>query len=251
MSLYEQLKTLSNRVVEIEAAVTNPDYNQFTASYLQVKQQLTASALSASNIAQAYSLTSSLGKFVQLTASSFYTPNAVQLTASYLNAAQLTASFVRTTQLTASQGIYSNDNIILAADKGISFSDDLNNIGMTSELFDDYEIGTWTPTPVGFTTTGTVTTSGNYRKIGNAVFITGRIRATTITATAGTSYVSGIPFAAGGGFGVPFSIVKNHKNTVVSYGTGLLDYDEDFFYFPNISPAVADIVFTCFYITSS
>jgi hypothetical protein len=230
MSLYEQLKTLSNRVSSLEGLINNQEYDQLTASFFNATQ-LTASYLKATQLTSSYT-------------------NATQLTSSFTNAVQLTASYIQATQLTASQGIYSNDNIILAADKGISFSDDSNNIGMTSELFDDYEIGTWTPTSSSFTTTGTVSTIARYIKIGRLVFIMCSITATSIETTAGTSYISGIPFASSLS-SVPFSVVRNDTSAPTSYGSGLLHLSTDRLYVPTISPGVSSIVLNVMYHAAS
>ena len=91
-------------------------------------------------------------------------------------------------------------NVVLADGKGIDFSATAGT--GTSELFDDYEEGTWTPV---YTTTGTdfdsVTydplTAGRYVKIGNVVHISGYIRTDALDATSatGTVVVSGLPFA--------------------------------------------------------
>lgn len=91
-------------------------------------------------------------------------------------------------------------NIAFTAGKGIDFSA-TSGTG-TSELFDDYEEGTWTPV---YATTGTnfdsVTydslTAGRYVKIGNVVHISGYIRTDALDATSatGTVLISGLPFA--------------------------------------------------------
>ena len=64
-----------------------------------------------------------------------------------------------------------NGNLVVASGHGIDFSADGNASGMASELFDDYEEGTWTPF-VG-TQSGTDYTLGTtynyYTKIGNIV----------------------------------------------------------------------------------
>ena len=90
--------------------------------------------------------------------------------------------------------------------KGIDFSATAGT--GTSELFDDYEEGTWTPT---YTTDGTdfdsVTydgvTSGNYTKIGNLVTLVARIRtdAITVGSASGNLIVGGLPFTPSANFG--------------------------------------------------
>ena len=83
-------------------------------------------------------------------------------------------------------------NIILStAGAGIDFSADSNAAGMTSELLDDYEEGTWTPSLGG---TATYTSQvGTYTKIGNLVFCTCQLIVNSI-GTGATALISGLPF---------------------------------------------------------
>jgi hypothetical protein len=69
---------------------------------------------------------------------------------------------------------------------------------MTSELLDDYEEGTWTPTLQGGTTAGTysiATTSAYYTKIGRQVTVTARMVVTVTSAGTGAAKFGGLPFA--------------------------------------------------------
>lgn len=89
-------------------------------------------------------------------------------------------------------------NVVLADGKGIDFS--ATSGAGTSELFDDYEEGTWTPVIADAATggnTGTASVSGLYTKIGDVVFLQGWvIDANTTGMTAGNQfYVRGLPFA--------------------------------------------------------
>ena len=60
--------------------------------------------------------------------------------------------------------------VIGTSGKGIDFSADGNAAGMTSEVLDDYEEGTWTPTFALSSGSVTYTTqTGNYTKIGRKV----------------------------------------------------------------------------------
>jgi len=89
------------------------------------------------------------------------------------------------------------DNIVIAtAGKGVDFSATTNVAGMTSELFSDYEEGTWTPVIEGTTTAGTGTytvQSGRYTKIGNRVFFDCNVVWSAHTGT-GNMYLAGFPF---------------------------------------------------------
>ena len=92
--------------------------------------------------------------------------------------------------------LFANDNIVMANGKGIDFSA-TSGTG-TSELFDDYEEGTWTPTLVG-TTSGSATvtvTFANYTKIGNVVHLYAEVRADLSTHNiVGAVDIGGLPFS--------------------------------------------------------
>lgn len=110
---------------------------------------------------------------------------------------------------TGDQTIVSGNLVIGTAGNGIDFSAAAHAAGMTSELLDDYEEGTWTPvyspTSGAFGTIGAVT-SGYYRKVGDVVFFWCEMR-TTGTPDLGTASgrlnITGLPFAAtsAGGYG--------------------------------------------------
>lgn len=87
------------------------------------------------------------------------------------------------------------------AAKGINFSANTGAAGMTSQLLNWYEEGTWTPTRNGFTEVlggGTITSTGTYTRVGRMVFVTVNISpagGATIAATSGIgSYISGLPY---------------------------------------------------------
>jgi len=96
----------------------------------------------------------------------------------------------------------STGNVVIGtAGKGIDFSASTHAAGMTSELLNDYEEGTWTPTRNAFVEVvgaGAITTTGVYTKIGRMVHAQAIIVATggaTIAATSGAgSYLGGLPF---------------------------------------------------------
>jgi len=69
-------------------------------------------------------------------------------------------------EVTNASGLAMQRNVSFPSGYGIDFSA-TSGTG-TSELFDDYEEGTWTPTPQNFD--GTPTVEGYYTKIGNMVF---------------------------------------------------------------------------------
>jgi hypothetical protein len=84
-------------------------------------------------------------------------------------------------------------NVVLADGKGIDFSATAG--AGTSELFDDYEEGTWTPANNGMTVnSGTWSATGTYTKIGNVVHFTITQTGGDVSAAAGTGAISGFPF---------------------------------------------------------
>jgi len=85
-----------------------------------------------------------------------------------------------------------NGNIGFSNGYGIDFSANGNAAGMTSELLDDYEEGTWTPTIVlGYSNiTYGPPTEGNYIKVGNVVHFELRLQITSATATANQIRIS-------------------------------------------------------------
>jgi len=90
-----------------------------------------------------------------------------------------------------------NGNLVLASGSGIDFSANANATGMTSELLDDYEEGTWTPVLAGESTAGTFTpdssTAGIYTKIGNIVYCQMTCSG-TVAGASGLPTVTGLPF---------------------------------------------------------
>lgn len=88
-------------------------------------------------------------------------------------------------------------NLIVAAGHGIDFSADPHAAGMTSELFDDYEIGTWTPTINRATTSPSVTYTdreGKYVKVGDIVTCFFDAEASSISGGSGNPRITGLPF---------------------------------------------------------
>jgi hypothetical protein len=88
----------------------------------------------------------------------------------------------------------SGNLVIGTSGKGIDFSANANAAGMTSELLDDYERGTFTPTLVNAGTPTYTNQLGEYVKIGSSVFINVYISYTGATPGV-NSRLSGLPFA--------------------------------------------------------
>ena len=89
-------------------------------------------------------------------------------------------------------------NLVLASGHGIDFSANSNASGMSSELLNDYEEGTWTPTAgsdAGVFTAGYSAQAGHYTKIGNRVVATFDINLSSRTLSGAIAFLYGLPFA--------------------------------------------------------
>jgi len=101
-----------------------------------------------------------------------------------VSVANLTAGrAISATQLTLTTG-----NLIVANGQGVDFS--ATSGAGTSELLNDYEEGTWTPTVSGVTLT---IASGKYTKVGRTVFVEAFLRF-PVTADTTDVEIAGLPF---------------------------------------------------------
>ena len=94
---------------------------------------------------------------------------------------------------------YAAGNWKFAAAKGINFTANTPAAGMTSQLLNWYEEGTWTPVITGTITNPTVTyeagnTGGFYTRVGNVVTITFEVRWSAISGGSGDVLITGFPF---------------------------------------------------------
>jgi hypothetical protein len=95
-------------------------------------------------------------------------------------------------------------NFVLGtAGKGIDFSANANAPGMTSELLDWYEEGTWTPAGG---TIGATSATGTYTRIGNQVTVQGQLSG-TMSFGAGAVICNNLPYSALAGNNFAGSIV--------------------------------------------
>lgn len=113
-----------------------------------------------------------------------------------VSVANLTAGrAISVSQITASTGNF----IVGAAGQGIDFSINPSAPGMTSELLDDYEQGTFTPAYGGAGSDPTVTYStqnGRYVKVGSLVQATIELETSAVSGGSGSLLITGLPFAA-------------------------------------------------------
>jgi len=124
-----------------------------------------------------------------------------------------TSPSIATPTLTGNVQMSTGNLVVGTSGKGIDFSAAAHASGMTSELLNDYEEGTWTPTPAtGLTIvngTGGVTFGGTYTKVGRLVLLQATI---TCTGTATVASSGGIQIALQG---LPFSMNQGAMNAVV------------------------------------
>jgi hypothetical protein len=109
-----------------------------------------------------------------------------------------TSPTLATPTLTGNVQMSTGNLVIGTAGKGIDFSADPSAPGMTGELLDDYEEGTWTPTLVANITLGDLAYTiqqGYYVKVGNVVTVWANITFTQTTASS-YLYLTGLPFAS-------------------------------------------------------
>jgi hypothetical protein len=153
---------------------------------------------------------------------------------------------------TGDQTIVDGNLVIGTAGKGIDFSADPSAPGMTSELLDDYEEGTWTPSikfggaAVGITYSRQ---AGTYTKVGNVVTVVFDMRLTSKGSSTGGLTIEGLPFASAGGVSVGFAIAQlylysgfvglTRMGTAYTNGSTVLNEPID-----SLSVAIADTNFT-------
>lgn len=94
--------------------------------------------------------------------------------------------------------IYPGGNVVMASGNGIDFSATPNSSGtMTSELLNDYEEGTWTPTFASGVDSPTYSSrTGWYVKIGNMVCVEMFMDLSTGTANASAIKFGGLPYTS-------------------------------------------------------
>ena len=88
-------------------------------------------------------------------------------------------------------------HILLDNGYGINFAATSDASGMSSELLDDYEEGTWTPVYQQGTSSATYSVqTGRYTKIGNRVFFTFELDGNSITGNTSHLNIGGLPYTA-------------------------------------------------------
>jgi len=124
----------------------------------------------------------------------------------------VTDAIVFSNSSAAEQARFTDAGLKLPSGRGIDFSATGQASGMSNELLDDYEEGTWTPSYGSSSVTSSTyaNTVGYYTLIGNLVTFTGRIQMTNSTVNGNPITMGGFPFTAGpnpgqqGGFDITY-----------------------------------------------
>ena len=101
---------------------------------------------------------------------------------------------------------------------GISFAATSDASGKTSELLDDYEEGTWTPTVLSAGSIGSPQYTCTYTKIGRLVTINADIHALTDTTSSSNIQIGGIPYVAASNAGGEWCTVcmgERYNSTII------------------------------------
>lgn len=108
----------------------------------------------------------------------------------------------------------STGNLVIGTSgKGIDFSATPGT--GTSELFSDYEEGTWNPVLSDGTNNATMSAlNGHYTKIGNTVFLRAYIYTTSLGAVSGNLRITGLPFAVATG-------TDKYSSAAIGFGDSL------------------------------
>lgn len=122
----------------------------------------------------------------------------------------------------------STGNVIQGtAAKGFNFTANTPKAGMTSQLLNWYEEGTWTPTQgTGLTVIGTFSSSGSYTRIGRQVTVRGRVSgSTSVSVAANSQLCGGLPFTGTTGAEAEVGSLTDNNITQVGvvevYGSSL------------------------------
>ena len=115
------------------------------------------------------------------------------------NEATLTNAAITNTRLYGTIQALNNNFVVTTAGKGINFTAKTPAAGMTSQLLNWYEEGTWTPNQgAGLTLIGAFSSTGKYTRIGREVRVSGTVTGATSVALAAAGIITtNLPFTVG------------------------------------------------------
>ena len=120
---------------------------------------------------------------------------------------------------TGDQTLSTGNLIQGTAAKGYNFTANTPLAGMTSQLLNWYEEGTWTVTFTNLTlNAGSLVTSGTYTRIGRVVYFSVRITSGTTSSTANSTYFN-LPFTT---YTSDSTLTASNSGNVDNYGVGLI-----------------------------
>ena len=122
---------------------------------------------------------------------------------------------------------FSASHILLDNGYGINFAATSDAGGMTSEILDDYEEGTWTASVTAGTapSAGAQTMSGYYTKVGNKVYVhASAVSGLNLGGASGALVINGLPFTARSTSYQLFQLAPNNAGTFPSGRTQLVGY---------------------------
>ena len=116
-------------------------------------------------------------------------------------------------------------HILLDNGYGINFAATSDASGMTSEILDDYEEGTWTASVVGSSGGTAQTMSGYYTKVGNKVYVhASAVSGLNLSSSSGVLVINGLPFTAKSTSYQLFHLAHNNAGTYPSGRTQAVGY---------------------------
>ena len=138
-----------------------------------------------------------------------------------------------------------NGNVVVSSGYGIDFSATTDGSGTTtSEIFDDYEEGTWTPTQGNFDTWTSPTFNATYTKIGRLVHLFLHQTGGTIGWSA-QDFIAGLPFTPN----APSSAYATDGGPASDNGV-LLVWTSNNIYFQKANASETNLVFAATYYTA-
>jgi len=149
-------------------------------------------------------------------------------------------------------GTFTDNFIQGTAGKGFNFTANTPLAGMTSELLNWYEEGTFTPVPAGLTVVGTPTYTGYYTRIGRVVYFSMNIVSTTSTTSTAdsTTFSAVLPVIVndGGAYGTCTAVNRGNTGSL-GVGQIVLSGGATTIFTPTWT-AVANVLVNGFFITS-
>jgi hypothetical protein len=146
------------------------------------------------------------------------------------------------------QTILNGNLVIGTAGNGIDFSAAAHAAGMTSELLDDYEEGTWTPVlggDGGESGQSYTTQQGYYRKVGDVVFFTFAVQLSNAGSPGLEAVLKGLPFAIASQRGQGAGFVSDFANLGINVVDLSIRPSESGtqYYFRHLTAAAASMTF--------